>query len=413
SALYAPFTTKLLAAPPGPTPRVFNNARVTDHHAIIPTSKTPPASLDRDHQRIHDLIVRRFLGAFFPDAEFALTSLTILVGHDAPLPPLPDPPPTRDALLEALPPPPDRFFARGKVLLSPGWREVAGFDENEEDYGKKDEEEATQRLPPLTQGQHLYGTFSHVQKRTRPPPRYTEASLLSAMEFAGRDIEDDALRQALKERGLGTPATRASIIETLLRRGYLKRQQKSLMPTPLGFSLLDLLPVQSLASPELTGEWEARLARMARGEESRQHFMSDILKYVREIVEQVRTSPSSIPFPRTGRGGSGHEHSAKGTSPPISPSSQANSIPLHCPHCLDGRIIPGKHAWGCSRWREGCRLVIPFEFGGKKLSKKHLQELIMTGQTGRRTSWKQDGREWKGKLHLDLQSNPPALRIQP
>jgi DNA topoisomerase-3 len=454
SSPYAPFASKLLASPPGPTPRVFNNARVTDHHAIIPTSKTP-AALDRDHQRIHDLIVRRFLGAFFPDAEFALTSLTVLVGPDAPPPPLPDPPPARDAFLEALPPAPDRLFARGKVLLSPGWREVAGFDESDEDRGKNDDDEASQRLPPLARGQRLAGAFSHAQKRTRPPPRYTEATLLSAMEFAGREIEDDALRQALKERGLGTPATRASTIETLLRRGYLERQQKNLIPTALGASLIDLLPVRSLASPELTGEWEARLVRMARGEEPRQRFMNDIARYIREIVDQVRTSPPG-PLPisrgegdipgrsgekRSGGVGRRRERSSKKTSPP--PLYQPPPLPrvppspretergpggeapsprktergpageaLHCPHCMDGRIIPGKRAWGCSRWKEGCRLVIPYEFAEKKLTERQLHELITKGQTGRRATWKQNGQERKGKLLLDLQSDPPALRIE-
>jgi DNA topoisomerase-3 len=575
SSPYAPFASKLLTSPPGPTPRVFNNARVTDHHAIIPTSKAPTA-LDRDHQHIHDLIVRRFLGAFFPDAEFALTSLTVLVGPDAPPPPLPDPPPARDAFLETLPPAPDRLFARGKVLLSPGWREVAGLDESDDDRGKNDDDEASQRLPPLTRGQRLAGTFAHTQKRTRPPPRYTEATLLSAMEFAGREIEDDALRQALKERGLGTPATRASTIETLLRRGYLERQQKNLIPTALGTSLIDLLPVRSLASPELTGEWEARLVRMARGEEPRQLFMNDIARYVREIVEQVRTSPPPTPLSLAGRGGGGPQR----TSPPLAPLSLAGrggsgngrshrgtvqrssgdqarvgvvhgvgrfvdeaklarargfrkqptpaeeqawellrdrrclglkfrrqqviegfivdffcaehrlaleldgtahdqrkeydetrdrilaqasirvlrlpnehlspttlrtllapflpplparergvgggEVPplparergvgggevLHCPHCMDGRIIPGKRAWGCSRWKEGCRLVIPYEFAEKKLTEKQLHELITKGQTGRRATWKQDGQERKGKLLLDLQSDPPALRIE-
>jgi DNA topoisomerase-3 len=349
------------------------------------------------------------------------------------------------------------------VLLSPGWREVAGLDESDDDRGKSDDEEASQRLPPLAPGQRLAGAFSRAQKRTRPPPRYTEAALLSAMEFAGREVEDDALRQALKERGLGTPATRASTIETLLRRGYLERQQKNLIPTALGASLIDLLPVRSLASPELTGEWEARLVRMARGEEHRTTFMSDIAKYVREIVEQVRTSPPPAPLSLAGRGGSGNGASTGGTSPPLAPlslagrggSSRAGSkrglrasrsthagndrrgivhdagqfveegklarergagggeVPLHCPHCLDGRIIPGKRAWGCSRWKEGCRLVIPYEFGEKKLTAKQLHELITTGQTGRRATWKQDGQERKGKLLLDLQSDPPALRIQP
>jgi DNA topoisomerase-3 len=526
SATYAPFASTLLATPPGPTPRVFNNGRVTDHHAIIPTSKAPPATLDRDEQRIHDLIVRRFLGAFFPDAEFALTHVTLLVGHDAPLPPLPDPAPPRDAILEALPPPPDRLFARGKILLSSGWREVAGFDENDDaDRGKDGDEEASQRLPPLSQGQHLQGAFHHAQKRTRPPPRYTEASLLSAMEFAGREIEDDALRLALKERGLGTPATRASIIETLIRRGYLERQQKSLVPTALGDALIDLLPARSLASPELTGEWEARLVRMTRGEEPRARFMKDIATYIQEVVAQVRASTPTVvaaaassgpaigPCPlcqapvheafktfscsrctfklwkqlsgknispklaavllRTRRtqtlqgfrskagkpfqaaleiDSTGHvrlSFDPPGTSlqnppPPAAPAPAATpapprapapaapppvrkpraaprpraaaspttkTSPLLCPHCGQGKIVQGKQAWGCSRWREGCKLVIPFRFGEKSLTERHLEELITQGHTSRKATWTLDGAAHKAKLVLDLRSEPPRLAI--
>jgi DNA topoisomerase-3 len=516
---------------------VFNNGRVTDHHAIIPTSKAPTAALDRDLQRVHDLIVRRFLGAFFPDAEFALTTLTVLVGADAPPPPMPDPAPPRDGVLEALPPAPDRLVARGKVQLAPGWREVAGFDESDDDRGKDGDEEASQRLPPIARGQRLDGAFAPAQKRTRPPPRYTEASILSAMEFAGREVEDEVLRQALKERGLGTPATRASIIETLLRRGYLERQQKSLVPTALGGSLIDLLPARSLASPELTGEWEARLVRMARGEEPRERFMADIATYIREVVAQVRTSaPGAVALPAASAGPAvgpcplckapvsegfktfscsscafklwkqiaGKNISAKlaavllrtrrtqtlpgfrskagkpfqaalelddtgqvrlsfNEAPPGTPSrSSQEALPpspsppprksplfpltvqergpggevspsppplparergpggeaspplpdLRCPRCNEGRMVKGNRAWGCSRWREGCKLVIPFDFGGKKLTEKHLQELVTRGHTSRKASWVVAEQPRKGKLRLDLQTEPPRLVVE-
>lgn len=507
---YTTFVDWLIENPPGPTPRVFNNGRVTDHHAIIPTNKSPSAQLDRDEQRIYDLIVRRFLGAFFPDAEFALTTLTILVGSEAPPPTIPDPAPSRETLLDALPPAPDRLVARGKIQLKSGWREVAGFVEGEEnDRGKDGEEEANQRLPALKKGQPLQGVFASTSKRTRPPPRYSEATLLSAMEFAGREVEDEALRMALKERGLGTPATRASMIETLLRRGYLERQQKNLVPTQLGNSLIDLLPARSLASAELTGEWEARLVRMVRGEEQRVTFMNDISQYIHEVVSQVQTGtprttllapvsgPSVGPCPRCHA--PVHESfksfscsqcefkiwkqiSGKNISPklaavllhhrktqllpgfrskagkpfqaaleidntgtirltfeaqspvshvsnkknqelvshpilkeekkPIEKNISGWASSLSCPRCNQGHLLQGKQAWGCSRWREGCNLVIPYIFGEKKLTEKHLQELITNGHTSRKSSWIQRGEKQKARLWLNLKSNPPHLYLE-
>ncbi|TMQ04470.1 MAG: RecQ family ATP-dependent DNA helicase, partial [Deltaproteobacteria bacterium] len=152
-------------------------------------------------------------------------------------------------------------------------------------------------LPVLVEGQPLDGTFSTIAKQTRPPPRYTEATLLSAMESAGKIIDDEALREAMKDCGLGTPATRAAIIETLLRRAYIVRDKQHLAPTAIGIGLIGALPVASLASPELTGAWEARLARIARGQETRAAFMADIERYVADLVESIRTSNPPPPPP--------------------------------------------------------------------------------------------------------------------
>ena len=314
---YAAFAGELVAHPPRPGRRVIDDAKVHDHHAIIPTGKPVRLdSIERDERRLFDLVVRRFLAAFYPDAEFAITEVWIRVGPatpGAPPPAFPDAPAPRPdqaadgdgdrPMIEALPAPPDRYFARGRVRLAAGWQAVAGIDGHDAPQrpGDRDAEPAA-ALPALALGQPLAGAFAPVAKQTTPPPRYSEATLLGAMESAGKAIDDEALRAAMKDTGLGTPATRAAIIETLLKRDYLERSKQQLVPTALGIALIDALPVASLASPELTGAWEARLARIARGQDSRAAFMADIARYVADTVDAVRgsTPPSAPPSPAVG-----------------------------------------------------------------------------------------------------------------
>ena len=199
-------------------------------------------------------------------------------------------------ILDAAPPPPDRYLARGRVRLAAGWQAVAGIDPSaHRGDDANDDRESTALLPPLVEGQRLEGTYGARAKQTTPPPRYTEATLLGAMESAGKTIDDETLRAAMKDSGLGTPATRASIIETLLKRDYIVRDRQHLVPTETGTGLIEALPVASLASPELTGSWEARLARIARGEDSRTAFMADIARYVSELVDAIRISTPAPP----------------------------------------------------------------------------------------------------------------------
>ena len=455
-----PFADALLAKPPaGPLPRVFDDKKVSDHHAIIPTNQAPPAALPRDEARLYDLIARRFLGVFFPDAVFAQTVIVVRVGA-AREPPAALPPAEREAFLEALPAPPDRFTARGRVRLEAGWQAAAGIaDAAREGEG--------QVLPDVTPGEALQGEYASKPKRTQPPPRFTDAALLGAMENAGDEVDDEALRRAMRDHGLGTPATRAATLENLARRGYLLRDGKLLVPTPLGESLLDALPDPSLASPQLTGEWEARLARMARGETARSDFMRDINAYVSGVVDAIKRAP---PLTGGGSGGArpqrsewrkkpaasartparrGHAKVSPAKAPgarrtraaprtaaaprpaaalrtPSSPLAAASRVPpaartdtrrtspssrtgatrstgiatravaasvpradapptaaSHgpCPACEVGEVITGKRAWGCGRWREGCRFVIPFAFEGKALSPTQLRDLLARGAT--------------------------------
>src|SRR6185436_19976289 len=265
---YAPFAGALRARGGALRPgrRIVDDAKVSDHHAIIPTARRPRLeALDRDERRLFDLVARRFLGAFFPDAELAVSEVWVCVGDPAGEPPAAEAraegaraEETRaeEPILERLPPMPDRYLARGRVRVVAGWQEVAGLGGGDAEERRAGDGEPAGALPPLVEGQRLEGAYAPVAKQTTPPPRYTEATLLAAMESAGKSIDDEALRQAMKDCGLGTPATRAAIIETLLRRDYVVRAKQHLVPTETGIGLIHALPAASLASPELTGQWE-------------------------------------------------------------------------------------------------------------------------------------------------------------
>src|SRR6266487_5194507 len=240
-----------------PTKRVFNNAKVSDHHAIIPTG-TSPAHLDEFERRIFDMVARRTVAVFYPAAQFEVT--------------------TRITRVEGEP-----FKTEGKIIVDPGWLAI---------YGKEaaaDDEQAIVSISPNESAKVL--AIEIKENETKPPARFNEATLLSAMEGAGKLVDDEELREAMRERGLGTPATRAQIIEGLIFDGYIERKGKELVVTAKGLSLITLLRnlhTDVLSKPELTGEWEFRLKQMAHGKLDRQHFMEDIRGLTREIVEKVR-----------------------------------------------------------------------------------------------------------------------------
>ncbi len=447
---YQPFARVLLDTPPRPGRRIVDDAKVRDHHAIIPTGNPVRlGGLDRDPARLFDLIARRFLAGFFPDAELAVTEAWLRVGAAAGRPPR-FAPADREAVVDVLPPPPDRYLARGRTRLVAGWQEVAGIAAEGTARGAPagtddDEREATTTLPPLQEGQRLAAGFVATARETTPPPRYTEATLLGAMETAGKRIDDEALREAMKETGLGTPATRAAIIETLLRRGYVVRTKPHLTPTPMGLGLIAAIPVASLTSPELTGAWEARLARIARGLETRETFMADIARYVTELVDAIRggaaptgampagpgraaPSPRRAASPRgRGSGGgtarrepsSGVRTAAPGRPPPRHRDAPAAAVaprprraaskapppmppaaPLTCPRCRQGPLITGARGWGCARWREGCGFVIWFETAGRRLTPVQLRALVERGKTRPARYVAPDGAARLGRLVL-------------
>jgi DNA topoisomerase-3 len=314
--------------------RVFDDSKVSDHHAIIPTGRIE--RLDPDSQKVFDAVASRLVQAFLNDKVQELTSVRA-VSNEVP------------------------FRARGTVIVEPGWSALEqpanadqaadGDGEPKKKKGKKqkgDDDDENQTLPAFTQGESgPHAPYLHEGK-TKPPPAFTENTLLGAMETAGKLIDDESLRQAMKGRGLGTPATRASILETLISRSYVRRDKKALRVTDLGRYLIAIIQDPQLKSAELTGDWEFRLGEVERGARTRDDFMSGIRDSVHDLIEK-NLAPRALP---EGLGA--------------------------CPRC-QATVIEGRAAYGCSRWNDGCALRIPKDFQGFAIRPQHVRELVTRG----------------------------------
>ncbi len=318
--------------------KVFDSSKVTDHHAIIPTGVAAHNLTDME-RNVYDLVVRRFISVFYPDCKFAATTV---MGQAADV----------------------AFKATGKTILEQGWRAVpptaARLASNAvDDDDKRNDEERT--LPDFVKGESGEHFPELAQKTTQPPKYYTEATLLRAMETAGRTVDDDELRDAMKENGIGRPSTRAAIIETLFRRQYIRRQRKNILATPTGIELISLINEELLKSAELTGRWEKKLRQIERREYSAAQFIDELKEMVTDIVKQVmsdnsnrRIAAETAPEPTAAKPGKGGEtNEAK----PRRKVIRAGSV---CPLCGEGKVIKGKTAYGCSRWKEGCTWRKPF-----------------------------------------------------
>lgn len=371
----APFAERLAALEKLPvTKRIVDDSKVTDHHAIVPTGKKATMSLSSDEERVFDLVARRFLAAFMPEARFRNTSVVTEVRGET-------------------------FLSRGRVVLQAGWRELYPDGPG----GRKEKEPPV--LPPVEVGQEWPVVKVALKEgETKPPPRYSESALLGAMETAGKAVEDEELRQAMKDSGLGTPATRAATIERLIKVGYLSREKKVLLPTEKGRALIDLLGESPLASPELTARWEERLARMERGEDRRKDFMNGINRFVRSLVEEVRAADGerlaapSRPQRRPGAGRGGRRGSGGASSVPA-----ASGEPLGtCPKC-GAPVVETKKAYGCSAWRErGCKFAIWKTTAGKRVTEAQARRLLTEGRTAEMKGFKSKaGKPFSAALVLD------------
>lgn len=295
------------------TKRIIDNSKVTDHHAIIPTDVTPKLdSLSKDERNIYQLIVKRFIAVFYEDFLYETTEVIIEVEKES-------------------------FVAKGKMITQKGWKSlyVANKDDKEQD------------LPLLKKGdKRIVEGVEVLKKQTSPPKPFTEATLLSAMENAGRYVEDETLKEHLKESGFGTPATRAGIIERLIQVQYIGRKGKSLYPTPKGVALIDIVP-DELKSPETTGKWEKALNKISQGEMETEKFMESIKRFVVYLVKSSEKTKGSVVFntQKTKKGGTKKSH-------------YNGKIYGDCPLCNEGKIIENSKAYGCSQWQEGCKFTI-------------------------------------------------------
>jgi DNA topoisomerase-3 len=336
-----------------PLGRVVNDAKVTDHHAIIPTrSEHNLEKMNSDDRRVYDLVARRFLAVFHPEAVFENTRVETTVSERV-------------------------FRTRGKLLIEAGWRAVYGEDPDSTERGDEDEG-AEQQLPKLEKGERAETReISFTEKETQPPRRYSDASLLAAMETAGKLVDEEELREAMKDSGIGTPATRAAIIERLIDVAYIEREGRALVATEKGLNVIRLLDQHPLTSPGLTGDWEGRLAKIEHGGDSRERFMSDIAKFATDTVGELDAKLKDVRIPR------------------------ANLGP--CPVC--GRDInENRKGYSCwSREDPGCGFVIWKSKAGKQLPVAVARELIATGRTAKAvTGFRgRSGRSFRAKLALE------------
>lgn len=276
--------------------KVFDNKKVTDHHAIIPTGQRPD-NLTEQERKVFDLVALRFIAAFYPDCEVANTTVLAQAGDIG-------------------------FKVTGRQILKPGWRDVFAKAKIEDD----DTADEQKTLPAFTRGESGPHELQLKEKTTTPPKYYTEATLLRAMETAGKTVDNEELREAMKENGIGRPSTRAAIIEKLFQRKYIVREKKNIRATELGIKLIGTVISPLLKSAELTGLWEKKLREIERGDYTAQQFLSELKQMTSEVVREVK----------------------------------ADKAGMRCPVCGRGTVIRGKTRYGCSRWREGCTYAEPF-----------------------------------------------------
>ena len=369
---YEQFTRPLEGKPLPKSKKVFDSSKVTDHHAIIPTG-VPAISLTDMERHVYDLVTRAFIAVFYPDCKFETTTV---YGEVKPV--------SADAVL---------FRTSGRVILDEGWKAIykknAAENADDEENKANDDDRSLPLFKKGEQGQHLPMLS---EKWTQPPKPYTEATLLRAMETAGRFVDNEELRDAMKENGIGRPSTRAAIIETLFKRRYIRKERKNLIATPTGVELIGIIHEELLKSAELTGLWEKKLREIERRQYDAQTFIAELKQMVTDIINTVRndhsnrhvavTTEEDLKKKKTRKPVESKDTTASSNAPAgFQPKRKSTSrkpaqktteevkathnpdevIGMPCPLCKEGHIIKGRTAYGCSRWQEGCTYRLPFE----------------------------------------------------
>ena len=350
---YEAFTQPLIGKPLPKSKKVFDSSKVTDHHAIIPTG-VPASNLTDLEQHVYDLVARRFISVFYPDCKFSTTTVMGKVDDV-------------------------EFKVSGKQINDPGWRVLYAKDAQPVDSDDKKNQDEERTLPAFTKGESGPHTPTLTEKWTTPPKYYTEATLLRAMETAGKFVDDEELRAALKENGIGRPSSRANIIETLFKRRYIKRERKNIVATPTGIELIDTIKEELLKSCELTGIWEKKLRDIEHKKYDAGQFINELKQQITTIVNDVLADNSNRHVTVLTDEDLKKKSRKKATSPKKKTETEVDktgnndektvqSLPADdsiigtpCPVCGKGHIVKGKTAYGCDRWREGCTFRMPFK----------------------------------------------------
>ena len=356
---YTSLTTPLLGQKIKKSTKVFDDKKVTDHHAIIPTGIEAP--LGEFDQHVYDSISRRFIAAFYPECQ---VSNTTVQGEVAKI----------------------NFKASGKEILEAGWRVVFAKAKTP---STQDAEEKT--MPTFAKGESGAHKPSFLEKETKAPKNFTEATLLRSMETAGKDVEEDELRDLMKANGIGRPSTRANIIETLFRRQYVVRKKKLILPTHMGIQLIDTIQNKLLKSATLTGQWEKQLKEIEQGEYSATEFIGNMKKMVDDLVVEVRMEKNIRRF----------SNEPIAATPPKKQQKTSALASLKCPKCSKGTLLKGTSAYGCSEYKSGCSFRMPFEFMGKKISVNQFKRLVNKGTTVRLKGFQKDGEKCSGTVRFN------------
>lgn len=358
---YSNLTAPLIDKKIRKSTKVFNDKKVTDHHAIIPTGMQGYLA-DYD-QRVYDIITKRFIAVFYDDCKVSNTSV-IGKADDV------------------------SFKTTGKEILEKGWRIV--FDTSTP-LSMTNEEKESDILPNFEKGEKGPHEPSFLTKETKPPNMFTEATLLRAMETAGKQVDDEELRDLMKENGIGRPSTRANIIETLFKRKYIVREKKKLVPTQTGIQLIETIKNKILTSAELTGSWEKHLKEIEQGSYNAGIFIHEMKKMVNDLVYEVKMEQVTTKI----------SHAASVENKKKSSKKSTKLDELTCPKCKNGKVLKGKTAYGCSAYLGGCNLRVPFSFMGKKISEKQIERLLTKGSTVKLKGFKSGNEKVDGTVCFD------------